>query len=170
MTACGRFLLLRFELDEEQVTPARPWNRPQDGGGGGGGGVNQVTVSLGESEQLDGYAVATTTSAPNGRPTVETVEVRQLTDGGLTHIQVHRERKIVLVVFFFRVTSVRGVVAYSTAMQSSSRAVRPKLGPLCMYGVGCLAQSHRRYAYSPKVKTAHAQQYGSCVFLCFRTC
>ncbi|CAM9463362.1 unnamed protein product [Ectocarpus sp. 12 AP-2014] len=77
----------RFELDEEQVTPTRPWNRPQDGGGGGGGGVNQVTVSLGESEQLDGYVVATTTSAPNGRPSVETVEVRQLTDGGLTHIQ-----------------------------------------------------------------------------------
>ncbi|CAM9282206.1 unnamed protein product, partial [Ectocarpus fasciculatus] len=73
----------RFELDEEQVTPARPWNRQQDGGGG----VNQVTVSLGESEQLDGYVVATTTTAPNGRPTVETVEVRQLTDEGRTHIQ-----------------------------------------------------------------------------------
>lgn len=55
--------------------------------------MNQVTVSLGESEQLDGYVVATTTSAPNGRPTVETVEVRQLTDEGRTHIQVNKFKR-----------------------------------------------------------------------------
>ncbi|CAM9243433.1 unnamed protein product, partial [Ectocarpus sp. 13 AM-2016] len=77
----------RFQLNEEHVTPARPWNRPPDGGGGGGGGRNLVTVSLGDSGELDGYVVASTTCAPNGTPTVETVEVRQLTDRGLTHVQ-----------------------------------------------------------------------------------
>lgn len=67
----------RFEVDRERVIP-----RPD-------GCVSQATVSLGDRERLDGYVVVTTVSTPRGRLILETVEARQLLEGGLAHIQVH---------------------------------------------------------------------------------
>ncbi|CAN0365376.1 unnamed protein product, partial [Ectocarpus sp. 12 AP-2014] len=72
-----------FKLDEEKVTPARPWNLSPEGAGG----FNQVKVCLGDDGQLDGYVVATTTCGPGGRESIETVEVRQVVDEGQAHIQ-----------------------------------------------------------------------------------
>lgn len=68
--------LPRFELDEEQVDP-----RP-------GGGLYSTTVSLGNEERLDGYVVVSTITAPGGGICLETVEARQLVEGGLAHVQV----------------------------------------------------------------------------------
>lgn len=69
--------LARFELDEERASPTRS-----------GDGVNHVTASLGDGSRLDGYVVVSTTSALCGRQTLETIEARQLVDGGRSHIQV----------------------------------------------------------------------------------
>lgn len=73
--------MARFELDEERVIPTRS-----------GDGVNRVTASLGDGARLDGYVVVSTTCAHCGRHTLETVEARQLIDGGRAHIQVPKSR------------------------------------------------------------------------------
>lgn len=90
--------LFSFKLDEEKVAPARPWNLSPEGAGG----VNQVKVCLGDDGQLDGYVVATTTCGPGGRESIETVEVRQLVDGGQAHIQVRKGGRRSHVFFLLR--------------------------------------------------------------------
>lgn len=45
-------------------------------------------ASLGNDNSLDGYVVVTTTNMPVGRQNLETVEARQLIDGGRAHVQV----------------------------------------------------------------------------------
>ena len=74
---CFSLALIRFELDEERVSPTRT-----------GDGVNHVTASLGDGSRLDGYVIVSTTSTHCGRQTLETIEARQLIDGGRAHIQV----------------------------------------------------------------------------------
>lgn len=68
----------RFKLDQEQVARS-----------GSDGGVRRTSASLGVGGRLDGYVIATTTSAPPpGNTNSETIEARQLLDGGHGHIQV----------------------------------------------------------------------------------
>lgn len=74
----------RFKLDQEQVARS-----------GSHGGVRRTLASLGVGGRLDGYVVATTASAPPpGNTNSETIEARQLLDGGHGHIQV-REAALV---------------------------------------------------------------------------
>ena len=77
VSSCSWSAWVRFELDEERVCPTRS-----------GDGVNHVTASLGDGARLDGYVVVSITSAHSGRQTLETIEARQLIDGGRAHIQV----------------------------------------------------------------------------------
>lgn len=72
-----------FELDEERVTPCRS-----------GDGVNHITASLGDGARLDGYVIVSITSTNCGRQTLETIEARQLIDGGSAHVQHLNVRKI----------------------------------------------------------------------------
>eukprot|EP00752_Nemacystus_decipiens_P011423 g10144.t1 len=67
----------RFKLDREQISRC-----------GFDGGVRRTSASLGVGGRLDGYVIATTTSAPppSNRES-ETIEARQLLDGGHGHIQ-----------------------------------------------------------------------------------
>eukprot|EP00903_Cladosiphon_okamuranus_P009025 g8631.t1 len=67
----------RFKLDQEQIHHS-----------GSDGGIRRTSASLGVGGRLDGYVIATTTSAPppSNRHS-ETIEARQLLDGGHAHIQ-----------------------------------------------------------------------------------
>ncbi|CAM9682754.1 unnamed protein product [Pylaiella littoralis] len=73
----------RFLLDQEQVSRTRS-----------GEGLKQAMASLGNDNSLDGYVVVTTTNMPVGRQNLETVEARQLIDGGRAHIQKINVRKV----------------------------------------------------------------------------
>lgn len=73
MLGCGA----RFELGQERLVRARP----------DGSGIVHGTASLLGEGRLDGFVIASTISAP-GRSTMETLESRQLLDGGHAHIQV----------------------------------------------------------------------------------
>lgn len=72
----------RFELGQERLTPRRASSGNTNRGG------NLAIASLADGGQLDGFVVATTTVGPTGTPSQDTLEVRQLIDGGLAHSQV----------------------------------------------------------------------------------
>lgn len=68
----------RFELDQEQISHH-----------GSDRGVGKALICFTDGGQLDRYVIATTaTSLPASYWNCETVEVRQLLDGGIAHVQV----------------------------------------------------------------------------------
>ncbi|CAN0003463.1 unnamed protein product, partial [Hapterophycus canaliculatus] len=77
-----------FELGQERLTPRRTIS------GSVGRGGNLAMASLADEGRLDGYVVATATTGPSGRPSQETVEVRQLIDRGLSHTQQINVRNV----------------------------------------------------------------------------